>query len=237
MTKEEKLINKLSEYKQLFKTDQDVALKFTKPECFEKFGLYENNCSTGPNVMLNINLRIPKLCFLVKDFLNNRYFCKRYYYLLYIAEQLKSSDIISKITLGFHEGNMLLPVLNVEPSGCDKTLVTIYATPSEDYFKPSRFLPEQNNVKQDLFNMNLDNDVLKNIPTIFYNSSLSHDVTLSLNSKYIKEILVEQNNIQEGIKLLCVWLKQRELNIGLGAFTENLILYFIIYLLSKKENQ
>ncbi|XP_018576500.1 nucleolar protein 6 [Anoplophora glabripennis] len=232
---EEKLLNKLSGYHQFFKCDQDVTLKFTKPESFEKFGLYENNSLPGPDLLLNINLVMPKDCFIVKDFLNNRYFCKRYYYLLYVAENLKSHNIATNVTIDFHELNSLLPVLKVEPTDCDKTIVTIYASPSEDTFKMIRFLPETNNIKQDVFNTNLDSEVLRNSPTSLYNSALAHDVTLSANNKFIQQTLADQNNVQEAVKLLCIWLRQREFNVGIGSFTEDLILYFITYLFSKNK--
>lgn len=235
LSNEEALINQLALYQQIFKPDQDLTLKFTKPESFEKFGLYENNSLPGPHLLLNINLVMPTGCFIVKDFLNNRYLCKRYYYLLYIAENLKLSNVTGNITVTFHESNLLLPVLKVEPTGCDKTIVVIYATPAQETFKATRFLPETNNMKQDVFDTNLDSEVLRNNPTILYNSSLAHDVTLSTNIQFIKETLRGQNSVQEGVKLLCIWLRQREFNVGIGSFTENLIVYFIVYLFSKNK--
>ncbi|KAG5880575.1 hypothetical protein JTB14_002384 [Gonioctena quinquepunctata] len=233
--KQSKFCTKLAQYESIFETDQDVELKFLKLASFEKFGLYENGSLPGPNLITNINLMIPKSCFAPKDFLNNRYLTKRYYYLTYIAEHLKKSELVTTLKISFHEGNHLLPVIELTPSGCDKTTLFIYVTPEETTFKPARFLVLQNNVKLDMFKMTVDIDILKNSPTIFYNSAISHDATLSLNNRFITESLKDQSNIQDGVKLLCIWLRQRELNIGLGSFTENLILYIIVYLVSNKK--
>lgn len=233
--KKGKLLKNLVNYKILFKTDQDLTLKFVKPEEIQCFGLFENKCLPGPNITLNINLTMPKSCFLIKDYLNNRYFVKKYYYILYIAEYLKKCNLTSNLKISFYENNHLFPIIELIPKDTDKTTVLILVTPSQDTFKPLRFLPQQNNCKIDLFNAELDAEILKNTPTIFYNSLLAHDVTLYSNNTFLNKLLMDQRNIQDGIKLLNVWLKQKELNIGIGSFTENLIIYIIAYLLHKKK--
>lgn len=225
-------IKKIIKCRCTLKTDQDLTLKFKKPENVECFGLFETNSLAGPSLETSINLQIPKTCFQVKDFLNNRYLVKRFYYLMYIFENLSAQ----KKSITYHENNILLPILHVQPTEDDKLTVNIYATPAQDYFKPSRFLPNQNNVKQDLFEAKInDFDVLKATPTILYNNTMAHDVTLKENSDFIKATLKDHDNVQEGIKLLCIWLKQRELDSGFGAFTINLLVYLITYLLAKKK--
>ncbi|XP_057665867.1 nucleolar protein 6 [Diorhabda carinulata] len=216
-------------------TDQDVTLKFEKPEKVQYFGLYEHGALPGPNITLNINLVMPKTCFLVKDYLNNRYLMKKMYYLLYVAEFLKQADFIGDLKLEFYENNCLQPTINIKPVNCDKINLKIHVTPSEDSFNLTRFLPDMNNIKLDLFDLNVDSDILRNTNTVLYNSLLAHDATLFVNNEYIKELLNDQTNIKDGIKLLSVWLNQRELNVGLGAFTETIMLYLVIYLLEKKK--
>ncbi|KAJ8917111.1 hypothetical protein NQ315_012601 [Exocentrus adspersus] len=235
MTSVDKFCSKLAEYPQLIQTDQDLLLRFTPPEVVEQFGLYAYNSLPGPELALNLNIVIPKDCFDVKDYLNNRYLFKRYYYLTYIAEHLKSGNIVKGVEVSFHECNSLLPVLQLKPNGCDKTLVTVYATPASDTFRAVRFLPEVNNVKQDVFGTGLGVEVLRSSATIFYNSALGYDVTLSVNTSFAKQILEEQSNVQEAVKLLCVWLRQHQFMEGVGSFTETLLVYFIVYLLVKKK--
>lgn len=234
-SKLEKFISKLRKYDPFGKTDQDLSIKLKKPSNIRTFGLYEINCLPGPNAILKINLEMPKEYFLTKDFLNNRYYTKRFYYLLYILEHLKLTEIVDKVSLSYHENNVLIPILEIVPPNCSKCAILIYATPAEHVFKVARFLPEQNNVKLDLFSSNIDNDTLKDSPTIFYNSTIAHDVTLALNNNFIQEMLVDIKNVQEGIKLLCIWSKQRELDLGTMSFTETLIVYFIVYLLEKRK--
>ncbi|CAG9764718.1 unnamed protein product [Ceutorhynchus assimilis] len=233
-TKKDKFINNLvTNYQCHFKSDQDLKLNFLKPENIEVFGLYENNALAGPNLETSINITMPKSCFHVKDFLNNRYIVKRFYYLAYIAENLTD---VHKKTIIYHENNILLPILLIQPTKDEKLIIKIHATPVEDYFKPSRFLPSQNNIKQDLFEANInDIEILRATPTILYNATLAHDVTLRENSAFVATTLHEHENVQEGIKLLCIWLKQRNLDVGYGAFTSNLIMYFVTYLLAKKK--
>nr|CAH7712161.1 unnamed protein product [Callosobruchus chinensis] len=231
----DKLKRKLSKYKCLLETDQDVTLKLSKPDMMQRFGLHEINSLPGPNLSMHLNLIIPKKCFQTKDFLNNRYLVKRYYYLLYIAESLKVSGLGSEVTLEFHGSNCLLPVLLVKLNDCDKVCVYIYATPAQETFKYSRFVPDQNNLKIDVFKMGVEDHVLKEAPTVFYNSTLGHDVTLTENNVYIRSMLIEHSNVQEAIKLLYIWMSQREFNVGFGLLYEKLIVYFITYLFSKKK--
>ncbi|VEN62255.1 unnamed protein product [Callosobruchus maculatus] len=231
----DKLKRKLAKYKCSLETDQDLILKLSKPDMIQRFGLHEINSLPGPNLSTHLNLVMPKKCFLTKDFLNNRYLVKRYYYLLYIAESLKISGLSAEITLEFHGSNYLLPILLVRLNDCDKVCVYIYTTPAQDTFKYTRFVPDQNNLKLDVFKMGVEDDLLKEAPTVLYNSTLGHDVTLTENNEYVRSTLIEHTNVQEAIKLLYIWMSQREFNIGFGPLCEELIVYFITYLFSKKK--
>uniref|UniRef100_A0A6P7G4V1 Nucleolar protein 6 n=1 Tax=Diabrotica virgifera virgifera TaxID=50390 RepID=A0A6P7G4V1_DIAVI len=229
------LLLRITTYKRIFETDQDVNLFLDKPESVQCFGLYENNCLPGPNLSLNINVVMPQSAFLIKDYLNNRYLVKRWYYLLYVAEYLKQKRLVDNIEIVYHENNHLCPIIKLQPKDCDKTDVFIYVSPQNETFKCTRFLPEQNNVKVDVFECVVDIDTLKSSPTFLYNSLLAHDVTLHDNNEFVKEVLKDHEHVQDAIKLLCIWLTQRELNVGFGAFTERLVLYLVAYLLHKKK--
>ncbi|XP_072386893.1 nucleolar protein 6 [Diabrotica undecimpunctata] len=228
-------LKRITAHKRIFETDQDISLSFDKPESVQYFGLYENNCLPGPNLSLNINLVMPQSAFLTKDYLNNRYLVKRWYYLLYIAEYLKQKSLVVNTEIVYDENNHMCPIIKLQPKDCDKTDVFVYISPQNETFKCPRFLTEQNNVKVDLFECNINLDTLKNSPTILYNSLLAHDVTLYDNNEFVKEVLKDHEHVQDGIKLLCVWVNQRELNIGFGAFTERLVLCLVAYLVHKKK--
>ncbi|XP_060535133.1 nucleolar protein 6 isoform X3 [Cylas formicarius] len=233
LSRQDKFINFISKnYVCPLQTDQDLMLNFIRPKGVESFGLFENNCLPGPTLEAHINLKIPKSYLNAKDFLNNRYFVKKFYYLLYISDNLA----VHKVDVVYYENNVLMPVLKLQLTEDDKLKVFCHATAVEDFFKPSRFLPEVNNMKQDLFECQIINvDILKETPTPLYNSAIAIDITLSLNSSLVKSTLHELENIQEGVKLLYIWLRQRELNIGFGSITDELLLYFITYLIIKKK--
>lgn len=207
-----------------YKTDQDLHIKLLAPDAMETFGLYEINSLPGPDLICNLNLQIPKSCFNVRDYLNNRYLVKRWCYLHYIAKNLKKFPI----KWNYHENNKLLPILTVNQN---KVLVNIYPTPPEDYFKPARFLPNVNNMKINLFEeFHFENDeLLKDFGTVYYNCAHLHDVTLNRNWNFIKKTLDEQKNVKDGLKILQVWLKQRELQ----PITQFCV-YLTVYLFIKK---
>ncbi|RZC39988.1 nucleolar protein 6 [Asbolus verrucosus] len=229
LTDEQKFVNEI--VSESIKCDQDFVMKFVKPEGVETFGLHKMNALAGPKLAVNINLKIPKACFNVKDYLNNRYFVKRYYFLAYVAYFLKTKDICGEIQWILHNNNRLLPIIQIKMKDSEKILIKLFATPTENYFKASRFLSDINNVKVNVFN----SENITEAPTLFYNSSLAHDVTLTINNSFIEESLSELGNVQEAIKLIYIWLVQRELNVGLGSFTEDLVVYFMVYLVSKKK--
>lgn len=219
-------------YKCPVTTDLDLQMSFIKPANVSSFGLFNLSSLAGPNLETSINISMPKECFLVKDFLNNRYLVKRFYYLIYLFENLpvKTKEIV------LHDSNPLLPIIQLQPTDDPKLTVKIYVTPLQDYFKPSRFLPDQNNMKKDLFDSGIsDLEELKTAPTLLYNSVLAHDVTLAENSSFVQETLSAQTTIHDGIKLLTVWLKQRELHIGWSGFTPTLLMYLVTYMVVKKK--
>lgn len=214
------------------KTDLDLQMSFIKPVSASSFGLFNSSSLAGPHLETSINISMPKECFLVKDFLNNRYLVKRFYYLIYLFENLTANA--KEIVL--HDSNPLLPIIQLQPTEDPKITVKIYVTPLQDYFKPSRFLPDQNNMKKNLFESEIsDIETLKTTPTLLYNSVLAHDVTLAENSLFVQATLSEQTSIQDGIKLLTVWLKQRELHTGWGGFSSTLLMYLVTYMLVKKK--
>lgn len=232
---------KLVNYFQMFDTelikyDQDVILKFPKPNKCSVIGFHNVNSAIGPQLNVKINLEMPKKMFHEKDFMNNRYFAKRYFYLLYIAKAIQSTELASKITFSFVNGSELLPIIEITPKTSKNINIKIFVTP-EKYFKGNRFLPEKNNVKIDgLFTEfeNINEESLKNTGTVLYNSLLLHDITLKENHEYFKDKLNELKNVQDALKLLQVWVVQRHLN-HLQGYPDDFLLYSIVYLLSKRK--
>lgn len=211
--------------------DQELVLKFVKPETCDLTNLSKSGCVIGPNLNVSVAVQMPRICFHEKDYLNNRYLVKRYYYLMYLAKELSGTEMCSKLSYSFINDNYLLPVLNITPSVSEKILVMVYVVPFENYFKPSRFLPEKNNVRAAVFESmeNFNENLLRSHSTPFYNTLMLHDVMLLTNSSFCHSLLGDFKNAKDAIKLLQVWTQQRDLII-----LNNLLLHLVLYLIYKR---
>lgn len=72
-------------------------------------------------------------------------------------------------------------------------------------------------------------------PTPFYNCSLLSDLTACANHTYLSKALYSTNNIKDGIRLLKIWLHQRELDQGLSNLNGFLVTMLVAYLLKIKK--
>lgn len=73
------------------------------------------------------------------------------------------------------------------------------------------------------------------MPTPFYNSTVLADLVIQENMLFLKETLLMHNNIRDGILLLKIWLRQRELDCNVGGFNGFLIAMLVCYLLQIKK--
>ncbi|XP_044744295.1 nucleolar protein 6-like isoform X2 [Coccinella septempunctata] len=214
--------------------DKDISITFIRPECVGTFGLYKIDSYPGPNIEINFHMTIPRRCFKVKDFLNNRYFVKKFFYLMYLAEHLHSQNICSSIKCGYYYENVLLPYLILCPKSTEKIRVKIFLIPEQNYFKASIFSPEVNNVKAQVFEHDIGKiHNVEDWPTTFYNAALAFDTSLAENNVYIEQIFSSSINIQKGLKLIVIWMNKRTLDTGLGGFSTDLATYILVYLVSR----
>ncbi|XP_045465928.1 nucleolar protein 6-like isoform X2 [Harmonia axyridis] len=214
--------------------DQDISITFIRPECVGTFGLYKIDALPGPDIEMNIHMTIPKRCFKDKDFLNNRYFVKKFFYLMYLAEHLNSQNICSSIKCAYYNGNVLLPYLIVCPSSTERISIRLFLIPEQNYFKVTKFSPEINNINTQVFEQDIG--IIENIeklPTTYYNSALAFDASLAENHVFIEQIFSCSLSIREGLKLIVIWMNQRNLDTGMGAFSTELTIYFLVYLISQ----
>lgn len=235
-TKQNKFINRLIENRfDYLETDQDLKLKFIKPVTYKTWGFYKYGCAIKNYTDFNLSIVMPKSLFQVKDYLNNRYLVRRYYYLLYVATCLKQLDICKTIFVDYLDGNELLPILLVTPSDNDNVKIKISFVPENDCFKKDRFYVDKNNLKAALFN-NLDTvENFKETTTTFYNATLLKDIMLNDINCEIEKSLSDSKNIQDGIKLLIVWLTQRNLNNSFTHFHNRYLLYVMMYLIKMRK--
>ncbi|XP_017777485.1 PREDICTED: nucleolar protein 6 [Nicrophorus vespilloides] len=224
---------------ELFSKPHDLSMKFNKPVSVTRMAKY--NCISSKELKYNpsICLAMPKETFSPKsDFLYNNYAIKKYHYMVYVMQHIKSLDIVKEVKIENYFGNYWMPILTIVPSNSEKITINLFVVPEENTFKIKRFLPHNNNIKKNILT-DMFEDVkvedFTNEGTYLHNSIIAHDTGLLLNNSTIEENLRGLQNIQDGIKLLMVWLKQRKLNETYAGFTDDLLVYLIVYLILKKK--
>ncbi|KAB0805541.1 hypothetical protein PPYR_02511 [Photinus pyralis] len=215
------------------KADQDLLIKLKKPQSCSVFGL-PNFCPiSGSKFKVDIAIHIPDACLLKGDYLNNRFKVKQSYYATYLYLNIKKSEISSEIKCSEAFIEMI-------PNFSEKIVVHLHVLPPRDYFKTTRFLPNVNNIRQNLFETpyQFDAAALKDSTTAFYNARLLHDLTLWENNELLARTLDSFNNVQDAIKLLAIWLQQRNLYDNTFGFSHTLLTQTILYLtLQRKLNK
>ncbi|XP_059179319.1 nucleolar protein 6-like [Physella acuta] len=197
-----------------------------------------------PDVQVDLVLRMPKACFHVKDYLNQRYTRKRALYLCAVANHLCKKKRIEDLKFSYLMGNPHKPVLIILYKGKDDSQhvkFRLHAEPDNDIFKLARFHVSKNNVRPKWFyekGETVEEDAEGLPATSYYNSSILHDLTSAVNDQFIEKMLKGSEGIQQGLMLLKIWLRQRELLGGDGAFSGYLMSAFVVnILLLKKINK
>ncbi|XP_056022983.1 nucleolar protein 6-like isoform X2 [Ostrea edulis] len=177
-----------------------------------------------PRVTVDLVLVIPKECFQEKDFMNHRYLRKRAIYLAVIAKRLQEIHGLQNLKYSYHNGNSLKPCLIVEyQDGEHKPVcLSITAVPEDGVFKMNRFHIDKNNVRRQWFMEEEAGDS-------------DTDLAWSKNTSFLQKTLGDSQSIKDGIALLKVWLRQRELTIGSGGFSGFLVSTFVAYLITQRK--
>lgn len=74
-----------------------------------------------------------------------------------------------------------------------------------------------------------------NPPTPHYNNIIMHDITTLKTNVQNVRIIKEYPNIRDGIILLKIWLKQRELCNSFESFNGHIITMYVLYLFHTKK--
>lgn len=245
------LINDTNEFAEAYTLcDGSTVSSFVRPESVHVFGGFKlGGACLKSDFIPKILVKMPASAFYEKDFLNNRYWVKRFHYLLYLLYELKHKPFINQIEVGNYQNNELLKILRITPSYDTNVRIQLFVVPEMDTFKTSRMEPNQNNFKVNVFGgmdlksrnfsgvlfNNMDISCFVRKGTAIYNTHLLHDFTLENNNKNIEKILLEYTSCQDAIKLLILWLQKRQLNQNYTSFTNELLIYTIVYLIQKKK--
>ncbi|XP_077278515.1 nucleolar protein 6 Mat89Ba [Temnothorax americanus] len=209
------------------------VFKFLKPVNVSVVGSYDFGCILGPTVTVDVMVEMPATLFRKQDYQNYVYFRKRAIYLAFVASIIGSDIAESKRFIGDNP----TPSLKLRPSGRlnKKVDVVIHVSAQETSFKLNRFLPEKNSVRPRwYFNKKSMEDA--SLPsTSHYNSLVLRDLVMSRTNSEVAQVIKEYPNLRDGIILLKIWLRQRELNKGYDGFTGHIVAMFVIYLLREKK--
>ncbi|CAI9114714.1 OLC1v1015496C1 [Oldenlandia corymbosa var. corymbosa] len=181
-----------------------VEFKFKRPKFYEIAGSYSMQCVTKPDVNVDLFIRIPKECFLEKDYLNYRYHAKRFLYLCVLKNHLVSSSLFDDICWSTFQNEARKPILLVKPEASENHafVLRIIPTVDRDVFSLSKLNLARNNVRS----LN-QADVPQATP--LYNSSILEDMVLEDNAEFIRRTFLGWKELREALVLLKVWARQR----------------------------
>ncbi|KAH8417147.1 hypothetical protein KR222_004756, partial [Zaprionus bogoriensis] len=187
----------------------------------------------GPKLEVDVSLEMPAQCFQKEDYLNLVYDQKRALYLATVASKLKQLPAFAadQFAYNYHGNNPLKPVLELTPVAKvgRQLLLRLYITAPAQIFKLSRFVPWNNNIRPSVFGDKWDEQ--QALPaTPHYNANVLFDLTLAQNQALLDSAFSGRRNFQEGLLLLKVWLRQRELDVGFHGFSAHMLAAYIVYL-------
>lgn len=92
--------------------------------------------------------------------------------------------------------------------------IRILLGPEQDYFNEKRLGPTSSNLRWKWFNNdnNLEEENEPFYPTPNYNLSILFDCRYKQTTIYLTKIFLSSNELSNGLKLLKIWLEQRQLS-------------------------
>uniref|UniRef100_A0A452SM36 Nucleolar protein 6 n=1 Tax=Ursus americanus TaxID=9643 RepID=A0A452SM36_URSAM len=201
------------------------CFRFLPPAQVTVVGSYLLGTCIRPDINVDMAVTMPREILQDKDGLNQRYFRKRALYLAHLAHHLGQDPFFGSVRFSYTNGCHLKPSLLLRPRGKDERLVTVrlHPCPPPDFFRPCRLLPSKNNVRSDV------------PPTPHYNAWVLQDMTLESHVQLLSTVLGSALGLKDGVALLKVWLRQRELDKGLGGFSGFLVSMLVAFLVSTRK--
>ncbi|ELR51092.1 Nucleolar protein 6 [Bos mutus] len=211
---------------------------FLPPAQVTVVGSYLLGTCIRPDINVDVALTIPREILQDKDGLNQRYFRKRALYLAHVAHHLAKDPLFGSVRFSYTNGCHLKPSLLLRPHGKDERLVTVrlHPCPPPDFFRPCRLLPSKSNVRSAWYQgQSPSGDGSPEPPTPHYNTWLLQDTALESHVQLLSAVLGSASGLKDGVALLKVWLRQRELDKGLGGFSGFLVSMVVAFLVSTRK--
>lgn len=210
----------------LIDESKKIDMKYQAPTNAFIYGSHALGTNIGTNSHVDIHLTIPDELFHRSDYLNHIFIHKKAMYLSHVAKKLKEKGTLGgNIKVGHIKNDSLKPALLLD---AENFHISITASPSDDFFKLNRFIPRTNNIK------------LKNVdestsPTPHYNFNVLYDFTIEKNQTFLSKEIDKYDNVKNAIKLIKIWLHQREYDVGFYPFNGFIVSYYLIHLLKIKK--
>ncbi|XP_004428412.1 PREDICTED: nucleolar protein 6 [Ceratotherium simum simum] len=212
--------------------------RFLPPARVTVVGSYLLGTCIRPDINVDVALTMPREILQDKDGLNQRYFRKRALYLAHLAHHLAPDPLFSSVRFSYTNGCHLKPSLLLRPHGKDERLVTVrlHPCPPPDFFRPCRLLPSKNNVRSAWYRgQSPPGSGSPEPPTPHYNTWVLQDTALESHVQLLSTVLGSTLGLKDGVALLKVWLRQRELDKGLGGFSGFLVSMLVAFLVSTRK--
>ncbi|KAH9614552.1 hypothetical protein KSS87_003366 [Heliosperma pusillum] len=205
-----------------------VEFRFKRPESIQLGGSYSLACIVRPDINVDLLLRLPKECFLVKDNLNHRYHAKRFLYLCIIKRYLESSSLPCKVEWSSPQCEARKPILVIYSDDASIPGFSVRIIPvASSLFKTEKLCANRNNVRA----LNQEEGVF--VPTPKYNSSILEDMFIEEVSELTKGIFHGWEELGKALALMKVWARQRSSIYSHDCLNGHLITIILSYLAQK----
>jgi len=176
-----------------------VVLDFEPPVDVQIVGSYMLDTVTKPSRNVDVAVKMPSSCFKAKDYLNHRYFDKRFLYLSVLKKSLKSLGKVSIVDN------------RIELKSRCGFIIRIMAVIGDDVFSVHRFGPGKGNARmKSRFESSVEGEHI--LPTPYYNMSLMMDIERSSYKRHLTlfhDVSNECKSFREVCVLLKVWARVR----------------------------
>ncbi|CAA7387761.1 unnamed protein product [Spirodela intermedia] len=184
---------------------EKIAFTFKAPESIVVAGSHSIRSIAKPDVNVDLLVRMPRKCFLEKDYMNHRYHARRCLYLHVVKEHLKSSPAVRRASWSTLQNEARKPVLLVFPAleliELPGFFIRIIPC-ATSVFNVSRLSLTRNNVRA----VN-EGGITRATPR--YNSSILEDMFLEDNAEFIRKTFHGWRSLEEALILLKVWARNR----------------------------
>ncbi|VDK43455.1 unnamed protein product [Anisakis simplex] len=193
--------------------------------------------TTVDDVALDLDVVIPLKYFGSRDFLNFAYHIKRAQYACCVCILLKKANRDYQFKFAFDEYDPYRPILLV--TNDDQSVVRLHFSPADTFANPSRFRPDNNNLRSAFCFGHQAASVNHNRsdvepPTPYYNASILSDLVRRKLDENFKKFLENKPNFVKAILMLRKWMQLRHFTTRHNGFNRNLITAWLIYLCERE---